>query len=378
MIGVIAYYYTNMNSVEKGYEIENKKNFLNDKVAAVYYSGSAYTPQEGSYTVYIDKKGVASAVRGDAIEVGTIAQGKNFVVRQNEKEVLMIGGNLKKFPIKHKVHTSYGQSSGYLNKTNLFYFINNQGFGEKQYNSLIRWGNQNNFREKIIPGYYVSTGNDEENIYVITEDMDTGKVNFQSINVSEKKVFLNKRIPITGLKDGNWSIASQILINKGLAYFIVDNQSDESKKIQLKIAIVDIKNQKFKGTYPLGTYNIPIEISNLASQFTTNNFIIKDHKLYHLAANSYLYTFDLKKMQVAESYPLTRSTKFEDQADMTYFGDSEIFLLEKRESGNFEINSYSYENGKKIKTIPIKGLEKIVNKHNVFQYDFFMINRNRE
>lgn len=53
-------------------------------------------------------------------------------------------------------------------------------------------------------------------------------------------------------------------------------------------------------------------------------------------------------------------------------------MLELSRYGKYVINSYSYKNGKKLKSTPIRGLEKIVNNIHVSEYDFFMIKKNKE
>ncbi|MCC8305023.1 hypothetical protein ACLNAQ_16980 [Bacillus sp. ICE1] len=370
--------YTNSVSDVKQTETEKEKNFLNDKIAAIYYSATIDYPKDGSYTVYIDEKGAATAVKGDAIEVGTIAQDEKNIVRQDKKEVYMIGDSYKKFPMQHQVHTSYGQSSGHLIKGNIFYFLNNQEVGKNHYNSLIRWGNSNGFHEKIIPGFYTSTGNDGEYIYVINEDSSIKTPTFQGIKIDKDKVTVGKGTTIPILNEENWSVYSQIIVKKSSAFFILYNQTDKSNKVQFKVAEIDLEHKKFKGAYPLGSYHIPDEISQLAIPLSTNNFFVKNDTLYHLAANSILYTFDLKSMKPGKKIPLNRSTKFENQAKFTYFDESKIFLLEISKGGKYVINSYSYKNEKKLKSTPIRGLEKIINNTHVSEYDFFMIKKNKE
>ncbi len=206
--------YTNTVSDVKQTETEKEKNFLNDKIAAIYYSATIDYPKDGSYTVYIDETGKATAVKGDAIEVGTIAQDEKNIVRQDKKEVYMMGDNFKKFPMQHQVHTSYGQSSGHLIKGNIFYFLNNQEVGKNHYNSLIRWGNSNGFHEKIIPGFYTSTGNDGEYIYVINEDSSIKTPTFQDVKIDKDKVTVGKGTTIPILNEENWSVYSQIIVKK--------------------------------------------------------------------------------------------------------------------------------------------------------------------
>ncbi|WP_238157040.1 hypothetical protein [Bacillus amyloliquefaciens] len=83
-------------------------------------------------------------------------------------------------------------------------------------------------------------------------------------------------------------------------------------------------------------------------------------------------------MKPGKKIPLNRLTKFENQAKLTYFDESEIFLLELNRDGKYVINSYSYKNGKKLKSTPIRGLEKMINNTHVSEYDFFMIKKNKE
>lgn len=53
-------------------------------------------------------------------------------------------------------------------------------------------------------------------------------------------------------------------------------------------------------------------------------------------------------------------------------------MLELRRDGKYVINSYSYKSGKKLKSTPIRGLEKMINNTHVSEYDFFMIKKNKE
>lgn len=173
-------------------ENEFKPSFLNDKLATIYLSASIDYQREGSYTVYIDKKGEITTSKGGAIELGSIAQGEQMLMKENPSEINILGKTTAHFKFKNKVHTGYGQANGYLKNKKIFYTLNNQGFGEKDYQSLIRWGNSKKFQEQLLNGYFVSTGNDDDTIYVINQDMDTDHSTFHELNLQNRPT-LKKR-----------------------------------------------------------------------------------------------------------------------------------------------------------------------------------------
>lgn len=350
-------------------ENEFKPSFLNDKLATIYLSASIDYQREGSYTIYINKKGELTISKGDAIELGSIAQGDQMLLKENPSEINILGKKTSHFRFKNKVHTGYGQANGYLKNKEIFYTLNNQGFGEKDYKSLIRWGNSQNFHEQILNGYFVSTGNDEDKIYVINQDMDTDQSTFHELNLEHKPTLQNGGHvkPI----NEDWEVYSNIIIKDKLAYFILYHTPEDSKDVSFKVAVFDIEKKKLRGAYLLGSYKSEDQLIPPNEK----HFYIKDDILYHLTANSKIYTFNTKTMKPEGSFSLEQ--KEGREVKFVYFNSDHIYLLNQKKSGEYEISSHSYQKGKRLNSLKIKGLDKILDNNHVSEYDFLMLEQNR-
>ncbi|MDR7249732.1 hypothetical protein [Bacillus pumilus] len=350
-------------------ENEFKPSFLNDKLATIYLSASIDYQREGSYTIYMNKKGELTTSEGDAIELGSIAQGEQMLLKENPSEINILGKKTAHFKFKNKVHTGYGQANGYLKNKEIFYTLNNQGFGEKDYKSLIRWGNSQNFHEQILNGYFVSTGNDEDKIYVINQDMDTDRSTFQELNLEDKPTLQNGGH--IKLINEDWEVYSNIIIKDKLAYFILYHTPEDSKDVSFKVAVFDIEKKKLRGAYLLGSYKSEDQLIPPNEK----HFYIKDDILYHLTANSKIYTFNTKTMKPEESYSLEHEEGL--NVKFVYLNSDHIYLLNQKKTGEYEISSYSYQKGKRLNSLKIKGLDKILDKNHVSEYDFLMLEQNR-
>lgn len=350
-------------------ENEFKPSFLNDKLATIYLSASIDYQREGSYTIYINKKGELTISKGDAIELGSIAQGDQMLLKENPSEINILGKKTSHFRFKNKVHTGYGQANGYLKNKEIFYTLNNQGFGEKDYKSLIRWGNSQNFHEQILNGYFVSTGNDEDKIYVINQDMDTDQSTFHELNLEHKPTLQNGGHvkPI----NEDWEVYSNIIIKDKLAYFILYHTPEDSKDVSFKVAVFDIEKKKLRGAYLLGSYKSEDQLIPPNEK----HFYIKGNILYHLTANSKIYTFNTKTMKPEGSFSLEQ--KEGREVKFVYFNSDHIYLLNQKKSGEYEISSHSYQKGKRLNSLNIKGLDKILDNNHVSEYDFLMLEQNR-
>ncbi|MGQ7867377.1 hypothetical protein [Bacillus sp. FSL M8-0277] len=350
-------------------ENEFKPSFLNDKLATIYLSASIDYQREGSYTIYMNKKGELTTSEGDAIELGSIAQGEQMLLKENPSEINILGKKTAHFKFKNKVHTGYGQANGYLKNKEIFYTLNNQGFGEKDYKSLIRWGNSQNFHEQILNGYFVSTGNDEDKIYVINQNMDTDRSTFHELNLEDKPTLQNGGH--IKLINEDWEVYSNIIIKDKLAYFILYHTPEDSKDVSFKVAVFDIEKKKLRGAYLLGSYKSEDQLIPPNEK----HFYIKDDILYHLTANSKIYTFNTKTMKPEESYSLEHEEGL--NVKFVYLNSDHIYLLNQKKTGEYEITSYSYQKGKRLNSLKIKGLDKILDKNHVSEYDFLMLEQNR-
>ncbi|MEK4182846.1 hypothetical protein [Bacillus sp. FSL K6-1145] len=350
-------------------ENEFKPSFLNDKLATIYLSASIDYQREGSYTIYMNKKGELTTSEGDAIELGSIAQGEQMLLKENPSEINILGKKTAHFKFKNKVHTGYGQANGYLKNKEIFYTLNNQGFGEKDYKSLIRWGNSQNFHEQILNGYFVSTGNNEDKIYVINQNMDTDRSTFQELNLEDKPTLQNGGH--IKLINEDWEVYSNIIIKDKLAYFILYHTPEDSKDVSFKVAVFDIEKKKLRGAYLLGSYKSEDKLIPPNEK----HFYIKGDILYHLTANSKIYTFNTKTMKPEESYSLEHEEGL--NVKFFYLNSDHIYLLNQKKTGEYEISSYSYQKGKRLNSLKIKGLDKILDKNHVSEYDFLMLEQNR-
>ncbi|MDJ1630284.1 hypothetical protein QNN00_02230 [Bacillus velezensis] len=75
--------------------------------------------------------------------------------------------------------------------------------------------------KKIIPGFYTSTGNDGEYIYVINEDSSIKTPTFQGIKIDKDKVTVGKGTTIPVLNEENWSVYSQIIVKKAQPFYTI-------------------------------------------------------------------------------------------------------------------------------------------------------------
>lgn len=350
-------------------ENEFKPSFLNDKLATIYLSASIDYQREGSYTVYIDKKGEITTSKGGAIELGSIAQGEQMLMKENPSEINILGKKTAHFKFKNKVHTGYGQANGYLKNKKILYTLNNQGFGEKDYQSLIRWGNSQKFQEQLLNGYFVSTGSDDDKIYVINQDMDTDHSTFHELNLQNRPT-LKKGGHVKPINE-DWEVYSNIIIKDKLAYFILYHTPEDSKDVSFKVAVFDIEKNKLRGAYLLGSYKSEDQLIPPNEK----HFYIKDDILYHFTAHSKIYTFNTKTMKSEGSFSLEQKEGLE--VKFVYLNSDHIYSLNQKKTGEYEISSYSYQKGKRLNSLKIKGLDKILDKNHVSEYDFFMLEQNR-
>nr|WP_257215659.1 hypothetical protein [Bacillus pumilus] len=76
-------------------ESEIKHSFLNDKLATIYLSASIDYTREGSYTIFVNKKGELAISKGGAIELGSVAQGDQMLLKENPSEINILGKKMR-------------------------------------------------------------------------------------------------------------------------------------------------------------------------------------------------------------------------------------------------------------------------------------------
>jgi hypothetical protein len=366
---VTVYYY--LNQIEEVAHYQDP-NYLDDKIGAIYYSATIDHFYDGSFTVFIDEKGETSALKGDTVELGSLAKGKH-VFKTNQQGVELIGNPYKEFSLKEKVHTGYFQSSGYLQELNLYFSIYNQGFSSNgKYASLVRWGNEDGFYEKIIPGYYTSVGHDGRNVFFIEEELGENhnyyfhKVDFKNFGPLTKDCL----IPIPK----NFSILSNILIDNLFAYFMIYKIKENSSNVELALVIFDIKNKEIDKIIPFRSFQIQMNDFENAVPISFNNLILKDQNIYHISAQSLIYKFDIKTERL-KTFPLQTNIK----PKMIYLSNHAIYTLERQADTNeYQIVAYSYEDGRVISKIEIKGLNEKLQKKRVYEYDFIIFNEKED
>jgi len=361
----VAIYYS-WNSKENINKYQDSK-FLEDKIGAIYYSATVDHFQDGSFTVFIDENGETTTVKGDTVELGSIAKGKEHVFKSNHQEVELIGNPYKKFPFDTKVHTGYFQGSGYLKDIDIYFSIYNQGFSTNgKYVSLIRWGNEDGFYEKLIPGYYTSIGQDGRNIYLIEEEFGENRTYyFHTLHLKNSSSFTKEHvIPVS--KD--YSILSNIVIDGPFAYFMVYKIKENHPNVELALVKFDLNRKKLDNLISFGSFQIKMNEFEHAVPISFNNLFIKDHFLYHVSAQSMVYKFHLEKEKL-EMFPL----KSEIKPNMIYFSNYAIYTLEKNVDSNvYQVVAYSYEDGRVMKETEIKELEQQLQSKKVYEYDFII------
>ncbi|EIT84241.1 hypothetical protein A374_15683 [Fictibacillus macauensis ZFHKF-1] len=377
IIGIIVYYSISYFR-EKDYVSINTQSptFLKDKVAAVYFSGTADSTGVGSYTVYIDQKGKTSATKGEAIEAGGIAQGDGMLLREDPDKVEFVGKKNISFSMKEKVYTGYRQAA-YLPKEKMFYSLTNKGQEKAGYFSVVRWGNEKKIREQKVPGFYLTYGNDGKDIYVLGEDDHSmNRLIFGKIKLGDRAIY--SKIKTIGTIRDYENVNSNMLIKHHLAYFIFYKEDEATMTVVPHVMIYDLQNKKLYGKYQLGTFKVKTDRIEDSFIGYHNNFTIHGNKLYHLTGTSTVFVFDLKSKKPLQSFSLKRKKSTTYEVAGIDFRKDAIYILNKmKNKKEYELASYSYKDGAEKSALPVKGLNNIVDSH-ASSYDFVMLDHSNK
>nr|WP_257215660.1 hypothetical protein [Bacillus pumilus] len=199
--------------------------------------------------------------------------------------------------------------------------------------------------------------------------METDKSTFHELNLNNKPTLQNGGN--VKLINEDWEVYSNIIIKNKLAYFILYHTPEGSNDVSFKVAVFDVKKNKLKGEYLLGSYKSDDQLIPPNEK----HFYIKNDILYHFTANSKIYKFNIKTMKPEGHFSLEQRKGTE--VKFVYLNSDHIYLLNRKKSGAYEISSYSYHTGKRLSSLEIRGLDKILDKNHVFEYDFFMLEQNR-
>ncbi|UPM53111.1 hypothetical protein [Gottfriedia acidiceleris] len=104
-------------------ETIQKKDFLDDKQAVLYYSSTADQDKDNrgiSIVIFVDDDGVARGYKMKGLELGSVGLGEAGLLLEDKETPRLIGHKYKEVKMKYQ-HT--GDLTGYLKSSNLYFTI---------------------------------------------------------------------------------------------------------------------------------------------------------------------------------------------------------------------------------------------------------------
>lgn len=251
--------------------------------------------------------------------------------------------------------------AGNLNE-DVYYFLCNGSFKTNYYSSKIIIGSKENNYIHEIKGFINSYGNDEDNIFLLTDDM---------TNRNNKQI---QKISINNINDINiqsnnlvfdYEVESNfrmIVLNNYIYAFVIRDRN--------KISILKISKDSLsiENTLDLITFNSSSD-GDSYYPISTNAIFFKDNKIYYPTLSGKVYSFDISTDNFIEEFTFKNYSMDNCLNPICYYDykNSEIYLLYQEYIDNkYYLASYNLDGEQKCK-ICLKSLKL---KNNLYAHNF--------
>lgn len=381
--GSLTYQFFFNQSIDASMSIKKEaieqENFLKDKQAVMYFSTTADQDMDDkgvSLAVFINDDGKADAFRMNGLELGSVTTTDNEVLLVDKNKIRLIGNTFKEFEMEKPQYT--GERTGYLQKRDLYFTIFNTGIsGDGGYDSNIVYGNENGFNKGNIPYYISSSGNDQNDVVVLTQDTEKNEYFFKKVSLSTNDVNVQDLVKVNNPKNIELTGFSPILSDDQFHYVILREYVDETSE---NIVLYRINKENLtQEQFTISTYrneknliaHIPYNIKNSAHLF--------NGVLYYANGLGEIYAFDTKNSKVRNLFTVKDAPQDGVRHnEELFFKDDHLYVVRHNEKTKekYYIEHYSLTERKKIEEIKIKGLNDILRSikgKSIYSYDFKML-----
>ncbi|MFG6497135.1 hypothetical protein P8610_17370 [Fictibacillus sp. UD] len=383
LVGGFVYKFSFDKSIDASYSIEKESieqgNFLKDKQAVMYFSTTADQDIDNkgvSLAVFINDNGEADAFKMNGLELGSLTMADNEVLLVDKNKIRLIGNTFKEFNMEKPQYT--GERTGYLEKKNLYFTIFNTGISaDGGYDSNVVYGNEDGFNRGNIPYYISSSGNDQNDVVVLTHDIEKNEHHFRKVDLANDDVKVQDIVKLKNPKNLLLSSFSPVLSDEQFYYVILREIVNETSE---DIVLYRInKKTLIQDQFTISTYrnnknliaHIPYNIKNSAHLF--------NGVLYYANGLGEVYAFNTETSKVRSLFSVKDAPQDGVRHnEELFFKDNLLYVVRHNEKlkEKYYIESYSLTKAKKIEDIKIKGLNDIlrsVRGKSIYSYDFKML-----
>jgi hypothetical protein len=358
-------------------ETIRKNNFLADKQAVLYYSSTADQDMDNrgiSIVIFVDDDGVARGYKMKGLELGSVGLGESGLLLEDKETLRLIGSKHKEVKMKYQ-HT--GEITGYLRSSNLYFTIYNSGFVKNGYASNVLYGNEKGFKKGNIPHYIYTSGVDNDEILILTEDNET--CHLRKVSFDDNKLKIND---LTQLKKrsiyNSYGPTSQIISDENYYYMVLEERKQGNLKDENIVLVRINKNTLKQDMITLVSYK-----NKTINQLSAKIPYSPDHSIYIYGKELFfanglgdVYTMDTTSNIVKKKFTIENPRKGPYRyGEQTYFKNDSMFVVryDSKKKVKYYFEQYSLETGEKINVVQMNGVDVILSSvkgKSVHSYDF--------
>lgn len=348
-------------------------NIVKDNRAALYISQDAENLEKkdgkGS-VVFIDDAGHVKGFPINPVEYGEVKFADDQFMVEESNQMTLTTDHIQKTTFDEKEYR--GARASYLEETNQFYAIYNSGLSKKHdYQMSIRYTDSNHeFNTLLVPHFVSTSGNDGEHVMLLTQDLISSEFQLRKVPLTkdaEVKTFAQLDLPNSGSSDA----ISQI-VSLPDAYYFVISRYESANYEDLELVRVDRKTAKVKTTI-LAQYRSEKETENsLPLSFNESLYYYENH-LYFINGAGKMIRYNPKTDEVDIAFKVEGLPVKNDYLAQATFKDGHLhFIYEDAKKKHF-LDEYSLKTGKRVSSIPVKGLKKYVDDEAYMMTDLTML-----
>lgn len=347
--------------------------FLKDKQAVVYLSTTADQDMNNkgiSYAVFINDQGKASGFQMDGLELGSMAISDKQLLIEDKHTMRLIG---EKNAVIDRKYQHTGERTGYLAKQDVFFSLYNSGTNSTDgYNSNIYWGNNEGFRGGNLPYYILSSGSTEEEIFLLTADLEKNEYKLRKVLLENNQLEKND-IKELEMKKGYQYAPLAPILSDNLHYYILLSEVSNDNRENTVLFLINMKTLE-QTKVELNTGYMTNDPAAFAINSKNGAYLWRDVFFY---VNGIGEVFAVSKdgqeqnKFLLEDFPQDGIGHNEE----VYFAGDHLFVLryDASKKDKYYLESYSLENGEKVEEQVIEGLDKILSSvkgTSIYSYDF--------
>ncbi|GEN32116.1 hypothetical protein HNQ35_002533 [Cerasibacillus quisquiliarum] len=353
-------------------------NFLEDKLAVLYYSTTMDTTPGKGFVVFVDEEGTIYPYQTKGLELGSVTYsdevGAVFFQDESHDYVVSKSTGLTKRKRDKKQYTGDFVAA---KDDDTFFSIFNTGIpdGSSEYQSDIYWEQGNELKQDTLPFYIDTRGVHSNVIYLIAANpLNDEKM---SVDFTLHQVTLSDKAETKQMMSWNeadaYPLSHLIYHDHHLYYMTLFHEQDQS---YFKIGDIDL-NKKTVTYHELFATNSELEQDYLP--YGRKSIHIHDDLLYAIDGKGNIYTMALKTKQIEKNFNIVENINPASFVKVDW-KDEQLFLYyshlnEKEEV--FEQSAiviYDLLTREKTQTYEIEGLDDFLNKHHqVYAYDIAFI-----